>query len=268
MVALLAVRIGLFVLGMLLRGAAAVPAVFREFRRRWRAFRLERVADRLERRGDGLGDWTADQWIAALLLIVGARGRGETAAAAAPRFATALEGAAAGRGLATVSAALTGVGETLDRVREQAELGVKGELALLVVAARRLGERLPVETLGEVLLEVDEQVLADGARTRLQDRMLEVFADAAGLRLAPAEAAEAPGEATDGSGDGATIDINTADLEALEAIPHVGRERARSIVERRPWERLDQLTAIDGIGPKRLEAIRASGAVCGAGSGE
>ncbi len=66
---------------------------------------------------------------------------------------------------------------------------------------------------------------------------------------------------------GPGIDVNGADLATLEAIPHVDRERLRLIMERRPLECLDDLTAIDGIVPKPLEAIRTSGVVCATGSG-
>lgn len=60
---------------------------------------------------------------------------------------------------------------------------------------------------------------------------------------------------------GEVIDLNTATVKQLEALPAIGPKRARSIVASRNargghFDRLDQLLAIDGIGPETLEAIR------------
>jgi len=265
--ALLALRVALFLAGLALRVGAAVPVMVREWRRRRRSARLSREANAVEAEQPILGDWSLDRWIATVLLIVVGWGRGQEAMAEAGRQAEALASGDGPKGLAEASGVLRETGEALDGLRGRLNEDVDPEMALLVLAARRLGERLPADTVAEILLEVDEQALEAGPRTRLQDRMLEVFADSAGLRLAPAEAEEASAEATDRSSDGAAIDINSADLATLEAIPHVGRERARAIMARRPLARLDDLTAIDGIGPKRLAAIRASGVVCGKGLG-
>lgn len=52
---------------------------------------------------------------------------------------------------------------------------------------RRLASRLPrrvdSRNQAEILLDIDESWLASGSRTVLQERMLEVYADFAGLRL-------------------------------------------------------------------------------------
>ncbi len=261
--ALLALQVVLFVAGLVLRGGAAVPVIYREWRRRRRAAGLARRADAVEAAHASLGEWSLDRWIAAVLLIVAGRGRGEDAAAEAARQAKALANGDGPKGLGEAVAVLEETGEVLDALRGRMDADGDPDLVLLVVAARRLGERLPAETVAEILLEVDEQALAAGPRTRLQDRMLEVFADCAGLRLAPAEEEEAPVEATDRSGDGAAIDINRADIETLQCIPHVGEERARAIIGMRPLERLEDLAAVDGIGPKTLQAMREHGVVCG-----
>ena len=60
-----------------------------------------------------------------------------------------------------------------------------------------------------------------------------------------------------------TVDINTAPVDALVAIVHIDDERARQIVvarEDRPFESLDELRVrVSGIGPARLDEIRAEG---------
>jgi len=258
---LLAFRFLVYVIGLLTRGAAAVPVLLRGWRRRRQAERLERGADAIEREHESLADWTLDAWIGALVLTVFARGRGETTASMTPRLAEALERDARDRGLVAAAGALPQTAAALDQWRGGAD--AEDDLAMVVLVARKLKARLPAETLVEMLYEVDELVLDDGPRTRLQDRMLEVFADAAGLRLEPEEeeSASEPRSDPSGSGEGAGVDINTADFDALQAIPHIGPERARAIMAMRPLGRIDQLTALDGIGPKRLQDIRDYGVV-------
>ncbi len=55
------------------------------------------------------------------------------------------------------------------------------------------------------------------------------------------------------------VNINTAPLEELTRIRHVGPTRAEQLIELRPFDTLDQLTRIDGIGPAALRDIREEG---------
>jgi competence protein ComEA len=63
-----------------------------------------------------------------------------------------------------------------------------------------------------------------------------------------------------GSGAGATVDINTADATALEALPGVGPSIAQAIVEWREangqFASVDELEDVPGIGPATLAEIR------------
>lgn len=59
----------------------------------------------------------------------------------------------------------------------------------------------------------------------------------------------------------APIDLNVATEKQLEALPAVGPKHARSIIASRNarggrFDSVDQLLAIDGIGPKTVDAIR------------
>lgn len=67
-------------------------------------------------------------------------------------------------------------------------------------------------------------------------------------------------ENMDGSELQGPVNINTADLMEIEALPYLGMERARDIIEYRdkngPFKDLDELTNISGIGPKTLEKIK------------
>ena len=62
--------------------------------------------------------------------------------------------------------------------------------------------------------------------------------------------------------DDVCIDINTAPSELLQAIVHVGPERAGEIVHLRPFASLDALHRVPGIGPARLRDIRDEGLAC------
>ncbi len=58
----------------------------------------------------------------------------------------------------------------------------------------------------------------------------------------------------------ARININTATAEELTALPGIGEVLAARIVDHRehngPFERLDQIMAVSGIGPKTYEKLR------------
>ncbi len=58
------------------------------------------------------------------------------------------------------------------------------------------------------------------------------------------------------------IDINTASVEELSRIIHIGEERARQIVSLRPFGSTGDLVRVRGIGEARLQAIVEQGLVC------
>ncbi len=59
---------------------------------------------------------------------------------------------------------------------------------------------------------------------------------------------------------GSKLDVNAASADELEALPQVGAVRARDIIAYRdangPFERVDELLDVGGIGPRTLDAIR------------
>ena len=67
--------------------------------------------------------------------------------------------------------------------------------------------------------------------------------------------AAAPGVASDGR-----IDLNTADVAALDTLPRIGPAMAQRIVDWReangPLSSVDDLLAVSGIGQKTVEALR------------
>lgn len=70
-----------------------------------------------------------------------------------------------------------------------------------------------------------------------------------------APAAAAPGVASDGR-----IDLNTADVAALDTLPRIGPAMAQRIIDWRetngPLSSVDDLLAVSGIGTKTVEALR------------
>ena len=77
----------------------------------------------------------------------------------------------------------------------------------------------------------------------------------------PVDAAQAPGT---GQGDSvktaAPVDVNRATVDELVAVPGIGEALAKRIVEFRskngPFERVDDLLKVRGIGEKSLEKLR------------
>lgn len=52
------------------------------------------------------------------------------------------------------------------------------------------------------------------------------------------------------------VDLNTATLAELDALPRVGPAMAARIVAKRPFRRSDDLRRVSGIGPSTLRAIK------------
>ncbi|MFP4696294.1 endonuclease/exonuclease/phosphatase family protein [Thiohalospira sp.] len=96
------------------------------------------------------------------------------------------------------------------------------------------------------------------ARSRVSDHA-PVYILLDGAELHPVEGEDRPGRAQDAP---ACIDLNAASRQRLQDLPHIGPERARAIVDGRPWEGVEELDRIHGIGPAREADIRESGRAC------
>ena len=58
------------------------------------------------------------------------------------------------------------------------------------------------------------------------------------------------------------IDINTAPIEVLQEIIHIGESRAEELLRLRPFESLEHLSRINGIGPSRVDDIITENLAC------
>ncbi|MFG6146992.1 MBL fold metallo-hydrolase [Halobacillus sp. B23F22_1] len=61
---------------------------------------------------------------------------------------------------------------------------------------------------------------------------------------------------------GACVDINNASIEEVQDITQIGPARAEDLIELRPYQSVDDLTKINGIGPARIDEIKAQGLAC------
>lgn len=110
---------------------------------------------------------------------------------------------------------------------------------------------------------------ADVARLNLAARLLDgarVYVPRVGEDAPPAAIAPSTGTAVGGGGAGggagapALVDLNQATAEQLDALPGVGPATAANIVahrrDRGPFRSVDDLLAVTGIGPAKLEQLR------------
>ncbi len=54
----------------------------------------------------------------------------------------------------------------------------------------------------------------------------------------------------------AKVDLNTADLKTIAALPGIGETLAQKIIDGRPFKKLDDLSAIRGIGQTKLNGLK------------
>jgi competence protein ComEA len=81
-----------------------------------------------------------------------------------------------------------------------------------------------------------------------------------GQQVLVPDAAPAAAGSEASSGGSATVSINSADVDALDALPGIGPVTAQHIVDEReaagPFARVDDLDRVSGIGPATIEALR------------
>ncbi|GAB10750.1 putative DNA-binding protein [Gordonia araii NBRC 100433] len=81
-----------------------------------------------------------------------------------------------------------------------------------------------------------------------------------GVDGSPAGPPAAPAPGNDAAPAAGKVDLNTATLEQLDALPGVGPVTAKAIVDWRAahgrFTSVDQLAEVDGIGPARLQRLR------------
>ncbi len=137
---------------------------------------------------------------------------------------------------------------------------VRPELAVASVAARNDYGHPGAETLALLersripLLRTDRdgsiRIVSDGRRWQLVGRQVAARAPPAG------KVARVPAGHADTRPTGRLVNVNTASEAELEGLPGVGPVIARRIIQGRPYQSVDDLERVKGIGRKRLEQIR------------
>lgn len=98
------------------------------------------------------------------------------------------------------------------------------------------------------------ETVQDGQKIQVP-RIGETLSGSAGSGGAGAGGLTTPGN----SGAGPTVNLNTATAEELGTLPRVGPVLAQRIVDWRkehgPFKAVEELDAVDGVGPKMLEAL-------------
>ncbi|MDN5587745.1 MAG: helix-hairpin-helix domain-containing protein, partial [Brevibacterium sp.] len=80
-----------------------------------------------------------------------------------------------------------------------------------------------------------------------------------GAGSATDSAAGASGSAAADPNQGGKVDLSTADLTALQTLPGVGPVTAEAIIahrEEQPFDKVEDLLLVQGIGPKTFESLK------------
>jgi competence protein ComEA len=120
-----------------------------------------------------------------------------------------------------------------------------------------------LEAAGGLHAEADDALLnlalrlSDGARLHVP-RTGEAPLPAALVPVQPTTEANPPARSltVDAGQPPGPVNLNSATLEELIALPGVGEKTAAAIIAARPFASIDQLDAVPGIGPVTLEEVR------------
>lgn len=113
-------------------------------------------------------------------------------------------------------------------------------------------------------LAEDADLTSVNRAARLTDGQ-RVYVPRVGEQVAPVEgdgSAGAAGEGTQSTATGQAVNINTAGLAELDALPGVGPATAQAIIDDReangPFTALEDLMRVSGIGEKKFEKLKSS----------
>jgi len=112
------------------------------------------------------------------------------------------------------------------------------DLAKAGVPTRVIEQIRPLVTLGAEMQANSKAATTKTARSRV------------------AKLKAAPGLPAADDAPAAKVNLNTADLAALVALPGIGPTIAKAIIDGRPWKSVDELDKVRGLGKNRLDALK------------
>ena len=99
------------------------------------------------------------------------------------------------------------------------------------------------------------ELVFDGAQIHVPLPPAPGEADASPNPQQPAAGLSGEAASTAGASAGGLININTATAEELTALPGVGPSRAAAIIAERPYEAIEDLERVSGIGPSAVATL-------------
>lgn len=168
-------------LGVLWRLLSMTPFALQQALRYWRNLKIQRMQNNLPAViPSAIGSWKAGQLVTAIQLVVLGWGRGIAADKALPAVqqAAPVTDIASDKGAAAIIAELNCWQQLAPEDNEPVFM-----LAVLSLLGQQAARQLEQSVLPELLLQMDDLALQQGPKTRFQEKMLEVFSDAAGLRV-------------------------------------------------------------------------------------
>jgi competence protein ComEA len=109
---------------------------------------------------------------------------------------------------------------------------------------------------GRPYTKVDDLAKAGVPARVIESIRSHVTVDAPATAAAKAKAKAKTKAADSAVASDGKVDINTADLAALEALPGIGATIAKEIIDGRPWKSVDDLSSLRGLGKARLDALK------------
>lgn len=164
----------------------AAPSIWAQYKRNQQSRKLSKAlasvpaAEKME-----MASWSQPQTVAAVVLLFTAWGRGQAVGANQTLLVERLSAAHENELLQSSTSHLNEVADSLMRSLPDPTHPIEPFDILVRVAclAEEMAKKTPTDALPELVFNLDDLMLLQGQKTRVQEEMIEVFSDFAGLML-------------------------------------------------------------------------------------